>query len=100
MCQSAVETVLRGGSIRAMPELFAGGSTPVITENDDDTSEAINCNFNVSKLLPEDLNLGLTSSGSDGGNSKRRSVTPSDESETTTFESASCSDTKLLRLFL
>ncbi|KAL4588616.1 hypothetical protein LXL04_001508 [Taraxacum kok-saghyz] len=119
VCQSAVETVLRGGSIRAMPELFSVGSTPVMTENDD-TSEAINCNFDVSKVRPEDLNLGLTSSGLDddmrrssgsGRNTnthrrlteKRRAVSPSDASETTTLESGLGSDfseTKLLRLFL
>lgn len=110
VCQSAVETVLRGGSIRAMPELFSVGSTP---ENDD-TSEAINSNFDVSKVRPEDLNLRLSSSGLDeemrsGRNSdrrtteKRRAVTPSDASETTTLESgmgSACSETKLLRLFL
>ncbi|XP_071717145.1 LOB domain-containing protein 38-like [Rutidosis leptorrhynchoides] len=95
VCQSAVETVLRGGSIRAMPELFSVGSTTAMTENEDIT-EAINCNFDVSRLGPEDLNLELTSSGS--GNTMR-SVTPSDVSETTTFES-NCKETKLLRLFL
>ncbi|KAI3803746.1 hypothetical protein L1987_31908 [Smallanthus sonchifolius] len=105
VCQSAVETVLHGGSIHAMPELFSVGSTHVMTENDD-SSEAINCNFDVSKLRPEDLKLGLTSS--DGGRNgnrriteKRRAVTPSDASETTTLDSNStCSETKLLRLFL
>ncbi|CAH1426086.1 unnamed protein product [Lactuca virosa] len=116
VCQSAVETVLRGGSIRAMPELFSVGSTPVMTENDD-ASEAINCNFDVSRVRPEDLNLGvggldddmrLRNSGS-GRNThrwmteKRRAVSPSDASETTTLESglgSDCSETKLLRLFL
>ncbi|XP_076921599.1 LOB domain-containing protein 37-like [Bidens hawaiensis] len=94
VCQSAVETVLRGGSISAMPELFPVGSTTHGTTENDDSSEAVNCNFDGSKLRPEDLNLGLTSSDSD-----RRAVTPSDASETTTEES-SCSETKLLRLFL
>ncbi|XP_076914835.1 LOB domain-containing protein 38-like [Bidens hawaiensis] len=91
VCQSAVETVLRGGSISAMPELFSAGST---TQENDDSSEAVNCNFDGSKLRPEDLNLGLTSSDS-GRNSDRRAVTPSDASE-----ESSCSQTKLLRLFL
>ncbi|KAK1417551.1 hypothetical protein QVD17_26680 [Tagetes erecta] len=101
VCQSAVETVLRGGSIRAMPELFSVGSTSVMTENDGES----NCNFDVSKLRPEDLNLGLISSSESGGDGdrrsteKRRAVTPSDVSETTTLEST-CSERKLLRLFL
>ncbi|KAI7755689.1 hypothetical protein M8C21_032593 [Ambrosia artemisiifolia] len=104
VCQCAVETVLRGGSIRAMPELFSVGSNHVMMENEG-SSEAITCNFDVSKLRPEDLNLGLTSSTDGGRNSnrrvteKRRAVTPSDVSETTTLES-SCSETKVLRLFL
>ncbi|KAD6795331.1 hypothetical protein E3N88_06227 [Mikania micrantha] len=103
VCQSAVETVLRGGSIRAMPELFSVGSTHAMTENDD-SSEAINCNFNVSKLRPEDLNLGLSSSDGERNSGrrmteKRRAVTPSDASETTTLDST-CSETKMLRLFL
>ncbi|GJU76535.1 LOB domain-containing protein 37-like protein [Tanacetum coccineum] len=93
VCQSAVETVLRGGSIQAMPEIFSGGSTPVMTDDNDSTD----CNFDVSKLKPGDLDLGLTSSG--GGRTKRRADTPSDVSETTTLESE-CSESKILRLFL
>ncbi|KAL4555849.1 hypothetical protein LXL04_038479 [Taraxacum kok-saghyz] len=49
VCESAVETVLRGGSIHAMPELFSVGASQAITESDN-ASEAINCNFEEHKL--------------------------------------------------
>nr|KAJ0198378.1 hypothetical protein LSAT_V11C700375590 [Lactuca sativa] len=62
VCESAVATVLRGGSIHPMPELFSVGTTQVTTESDN-SSEAINCNFDeAAKLNPEDLKLGLTRS--------------------------------------
>ncbi|KAE8701177.1 LOB domain-containing protein 38 [Hibiscus syriacus] len=92
VCQSAVETVLRGGTLRAMPELMA--STP----RSDKTSEATitymsklqetatnlnsNCRFScsrskaspkrirveeISKFQPSDLDLCLTSSSRETG---------------------------------
>ena len=120
VCQSAVETVLRGGSISAMPELFSAGTTQVMEEESDNASEAINCNFDdVANLISENLELGLTrsglkeensrrSSGSGGGSSGRwtenlRTAKFSDVSETTTSESgtgSACRDTNFLRLFL
>ncbi|KAE8704111.1 LOB domain-containing protein 37 [Hibiscus syriacus] len=113
VCQAAVETVLRGGTIRAMPELVA--STP----RSDETSEATitymsklqetvtnfnsNCRFSCSrskvspkrirveefgKFQPSDLDLCLTpSSGGSRLSDKRRPGTPSlnsEESVTTT----------------
>ncbi|KAL7593437.1 LOB domain-containing protein 37 [Lactuca sativa] len=117
VCESAVATVLRGGSIHPMPELFSVGTTQVTTESDN-SSEAINCNFDeAAKLNPEDLKLGLTRSAfmadarrssGDGGSSnqwteKLIKVTSTDVSETTTLESSSrsnCSEKKLLRLFM
>ncbi|KAI3809890.1 hypothetical protein L1987_19493 [Smallanthus sonchifolius] len=112
LCQSAVATVLRGGSIRAMPEMFSGFR---MTDSDN-ASEAINCSFNEkTKLIPEDLELGLTRSslkeevrrGSDGDDrwTKKQRTTTSLElevSETTTLESgtdSASSETKLLPLF-
>ncbi|KAI3753048.1 hypothetical protein L2E82_25092 [Cichorium intybus] len=117
VCESAVATVLRGGSIHAMPELFSVESTQMMTDCDN-VSEAINCNFDEAATQnPEDVKLGLTISGfmehargsSGGGGSsdqwteKLRKLTSSDVSETTTLESSTrsaSSETKLLRLFL
>ncbi|XP_024967727.1 LOB domain-containing protein 38-like [Cynara cardunculus var. scolymus] len=114
VCQSAVETILRGGSISAMPELFPVGATQVMAESDN-ASEAINCNFDdVANLIPENLELRLSrsglkeedarrSSGNGRWTEKLRTAKSSDVSETTTSESgtgSACRDTKLLRLFL
>ncbi|KAI3675343.1 hypothetical protein L1987_84932 [Smallanthus sonchifolius] len=113
LCQSAVATVVRGGSIRAMPEMFSVGRTT----DSDNASEAINCSFNEKrKLIPEDLELGLTrsslkeevrrsSDGDDRCTKKLRTTTSLEVelSETTTFESGTdsgSSETKLLHLFL
>ncbi|KAI3769984.1 hypothetical protein L6452_01102 [Arctium lappa] len=109
VCQSAVETILRGGRISAMPELFSAGATQVMAESDN-ASEAINC-------IPQNLELGLARSGfkeeeEDGGRSSgsggssgqwTEKLRTADVSETTTSESgngSACRDTQLLRLFL
>ncbi|KAD3066397.1 hypothetical protein R6Q59_019423 [Mikania micrantha] len=97
LCQSAVATVLRGGTIRAMPELVP---TPVTT-NSDNASQAINCS-----KPSEDLQLGLNTTSSDGIHDRRtkkvkRTMISPELSETTTLESDSASsETKLLQLFV
>lgn len=101
-CQAAVETVLRGGTPRPLPEFSI--LTP-LQESDD---------------AGGDLDLGLTTAGlaarmTGGGRGnrraeKRRAETPSEESETSTLESGfayhhhhqstqQSSETNLLRLF-
>ena len=96
LCQSAVETVLRGGVLRPMMNL---PSEPQEAVDHDDASEASRLCLNLSARVTA------------GGRVKRRSATP-EESETSTMES--CYDytasnyfqnlkggegTKLLRLF-
>ncbi|XP_076919217.1 LOB domain-containing protein 37-like [Bidens hawaiensis] len=96
LCQSAVATVLRGGNIRAMPELFSAAPTTV----NDNASEA------KASLIPDGIELGL-SSGGDGSSdpwtsTKRKRTASLEVSETTTLESgtdSACSETKL-RLFI
>lgn len=100
LCQSAVETVLRGGVLRPMMSLPAD---PQEALDHDDASEASRLCLNLSATLPARMTA--------GGRVKRRSATP-EESETSTMES--CYDytasncyqnlkggegTKLLRLF-
>ncbi|KAG6414964.1 hypothetical protein SASPL_122362 [Salvia splendens] len=74
VCQSAVETVLRGGVIRPLPE-FEEGSTQETNEN--------------SLYASRDLNKRLKASDGVEARSRgrKRPATPSDESETTTLES-------------
>ncbi|KAL4368625.1 hypothetical protein GQ457_05G007700 [Hibiscus cannabinus] len=117
VCQAAVETVLRGGTLRAMPELMA--STPRSGETSEATVTYMlkvqetatnlnsNCRFSrsrskaspkriraeeFSKFQPSDLDLCLTPSSTGNRLSdKRRPGTPSLNSEesvtTTCFES-------------
>ncbi|KAL6964094.1 hypothetical protein U1Q18_035150 [Sarracenia purpurea var. burkii] len=117
LCQSAVETVLRGGLPRPIPELFSGDAP---ADESTDVSDTSNINFLRSQNLHgarelktshdlktereqpiADLHLGLTQSFparmTTGGRvnrrpEKRRAETPSEnseESETTTLESGS-----------
>ncbi|XP_062177287.1 LOB domain-containing protein 37-like [Alnus glutinosa] len=102
VCQEAVETVLRGGTLRAIPE-FVGGEVSNVAETSDvdhhhrhHGSEAHGEQLYVSPL---DLDLCLTASLNarmeevGGGRKRRRSsttareTTPSEESETTTLGS-------------
>jgi hypothetical protein len=101
VCQAAVETVLRGGTLRAIPE-FVGGEVSNVAETSDvdhhhhHGSEAHGEHLYVS---PQDLDLCLTASLNarmeevGGGRKRRRSsttareTTPSEESETTTLGS-------------
>lgn len=118
LCQSAVARVLQGGSIRAMPEIFSGIRTQVMTDSDN-ASEAINSSFDdkVRMNIHEDLELGISrpefkdevgrSSDGDGSGDRRRkrlrTMVSLEVSETTSLESgtdSACSDTKLLHLFL
>ncbi|XP_055814799.1 LOB domain-containing protein 37-like [Solanum dulcamara] len=124
VCQSAVETVLKGGVLRPLPE-FSGvtASSEFDSEaNDVDLFRSQSSNFRSKRKIidevAEDLDLGLTSvlSMMDAGGKlnrrteKRRAATPSlnsDESDTTTLESGFVyhqnpqqgNETKLLRLF-
>lgn len=125
VCQSAAETVLRGGVLRPLPEFEAG-----LMEHNDNSLYA---SFDLNKRLKASddnrescsgVELGLAAAAvppvrmTAGGranrrNEKKRSATPpSDESETTTLESGyECyynqelqlnrqgHETKLLQLF-
>ncbi|KAL8540427.1 hypothetical protein ACS0TY_001869 [Phlomoides rotata] len=101
LCQSAVDTVLRGGVLRPLPEL-------------DLTSDANNHDLCAKGLIDIDSGLHLATAPDFPAAAgrvnrrveKRRPASPSDESETTTLESGSgyqqnCHgrETKLLRLF-
>ncbi|KAK8710335.1 hypothetical protein V6N13_145665 [Hibiscus sabdariffa] len=126
VCQEAVETVLRGGSLHAMPELMAPTPASEATCTDmwklrEETSANLNSRSKVSvspkrkrveefkKLQPSDLDLCLTASftGKRAADD-RRPGTPSMNSEesvtTTCFELAFAdqqgADKKLLNLFL
>ncbi|KAK3035731.1 hypothetical protein RJ639_033433 [Escallonia herrerae] len=120
VCQSAVETVLRGGMVRAMPEIVGGSPAPESDEAHVDFFGSQDLDSRRSKARavreqPDDLDLGLTSGlpgrMTAGGRVKRRAATPSmnsDESDTTSLESGSArqqsflqghGETKLLRLF-
>ncbi|GMI76872.1 LOB domain-containing protein 38 [Hibiscus trionum] len=130
VCQAAVETVLRGGSLRAMPELMA--PTPASDEASEatctdmwklrETSANLNSNSRFSnsrskrkrveefkKLSPSDLDLCLTPSFTGKRSAdNRRPETPSmnsEESVTTTcfeipFADPQGADKNLLNLFV
>lgn len=97
VCEAAVETILQGGTLRAIPE-FIGGEVcnmPAETSDIHHGSEAHGGQLCVSPL---DLDLCLTASLNTrmeevgGGWKRRRSstareTTPSEESETTTLGS-------------
>ncbi|XP_059647880.1 LOB domain-containing protein 37-like [Cornus florida] len=137
VCQAAVETVLGGGTLHPMPEFLVGASVTEYKDaseaNDVElcrSQEDLNSRSKaydrkdfedvVVRSQPNDLNLRLTQSFgarmTAGGRvnrrtEKRRRATlslNSEESETTTLESASAfhqsllggGETKLLRLFL
>ncbi|XP_052191909.1 LOB domain-containing protein 37-like [Diospyros lotus] len=128
VCQSAVETVLRGGVLRPIPEL--SGEVPADEADDASNTNSIDL-FGSRDLLHSarkikhgydfqarqqqqqqqqpagaDLNM-CPPRMTAGGRVKRRAETPSlnsDESETTTLESGSAypqasNEAKLLRLF-
>ncbi|KAJ8572423.1 hypothetical protein K7X08_008934 [Anisodus acutangulus] len=124
VCQSAVETVLKGGVLRPLPDFSGVTASPEFDSayeaNDVDLFRSQSSNFRskrkVMNEVAEDLDLGLTSGLSAGGKlnrrtEKRRAATPSlnsDESDTTTLESGFVyhqnqqqqgHETKLLRLF-
>ncbi|KAL3515359.1 hypothetical protein ACH5RR_022261 [Cinchona calisaya] len=100
LCQSAVETVLRGGLLRPITDL----PTKPEAQDHDDASEA--------SRLCVNLTTGLPARMAAGGTVKRRSATPEEEEyETTTTESCyeytanyqnlrGGEERRLLRLFL
>nr|GMD87660.1 LOB domain-containing protein 37-like [Ipomoea batatas] len=108
LCQTAVETVLRGGVLHA-PSDFAGESAE---ETDD--AKLFNPHEASVRSVIDDLDLGLRMSSEGKVNREtamrrrsRRRGTPSEESEITTSESCYAyrqneqqgNDVKLLRLF-
>ncbi|XVF01376.1 hypothetical protein REPUB_Repub04eG0082900 [Reevesia pubescens] len=120
VCQSAVQTVLRGGTLQPLPEV----SGRVSGSDFDDVSETVGgggqCYLTkeqdfvkrkgfdeVVKCKGTDLDLCLMI-GDDRAVKKRREATPSEQSETTTLGSRSFGDDsssrggekKLLRLFI
>ncbi|KAL3814304.1 hypothetical protein ACJIZ3_015572 [Penstemon smallii] len=104
-CQSAVESVLRGGVPSAFPEFGEGSNSDLYGSKD--------MNMSLKRKGSDDetsgLDLGLTARfpprmTAGGRVKRRRQDSPSEESETTTFESGFVclnneNDTKLLRLF-
>lgn len=127
VCQSAVETVLRGGTLQPLPE-FRGGVVPAWSDFEDVSEltiggfgtrreEDINVKMkgfddDVVKCKGSDLDLCLMIGDDDRSavKKRRREATPSDESETTTlgsrfsgYDSSSskvAGENKLLRLFI
>ncbi|XP_022859741.1 LOB domain-containing protein 39-like [Olea europaea var. sylvestris] len=127
LCQSAVETVLRGGVLRPLPKFSGLIQSPEFDEgseaNNTDLYKSQDLNLRVKREGfddgPSDLNLGLAGGFPEkmtAGRRKnrppeeRRPASPSDESETTTLESGLlCNqelqqnhpgrESKLLRLF-
>ncbi|XP_018827382.1 LOB domain-containing protein 38-like isoform X1 [Juglans regia] len=108
VCQSAVETVLRGGALRVLPEFL--GDQASMPEPDVDASGA---HGNKQRCAgPLDLDLCLTA-GNDNLHKRmkgRKRRSPSEESETTTvgsdYSGGNCitegsgSERKILRLFV
>ncbi|GFP99603.1 LOB domain-containing protein 38 [Phtheirospermum japonicum] len=106
VCQSAVETVLRGSVLPALPESFPGSEGNY--ENDLYGTRDLNMRLKREGFDIDNNNEGLPVRMTAGRRrtEKRRPASPSDESETTTLESGSVSrqdlqqnETKLLRLF-
>lgn len=89
LCQSAVDTVLRGGHLRPMMEDLASKAPPL-----DDPDGALMMDSTLEEEEEEEeegsrrvrLNMAAAARVTAGGRVKRRSVTP-EESETTTMES-------------
>ncbi|GJX67324.1 LOB domain-containing protein 37-like protein [Tanacetum coccineum] len=83
VCQSAVATILRGGSIQAMPELFSIEATQVMTGNN-----------NASEI-------GVTrSEGGENSDPWMENVSETTTSESGTRSGSTCTEAKLLTLFL
>lgn len=117
VCQSAVETVLRGGVLQPLPEFYGAGPIP---DGDDCSESGIEVfrpvkadsrsvkrkrwDDDVAKFGSKDVLLSLGPESPE----YRRAVSPSEESETTTLGSGSStncsvvrgSERPLLRLFV
>ncbi|PIA33176.1 hypothetical protein AQUCO_04200143v1 [Aquilegia coerulea] len=103
ICQAAVETVLRGGTLRPINEVL-GASLMMMPESADEMSEVITTtqdptysrpkvmhikkkeiiHENVNKIMIHDLDLSLTSGSSSPRKTTKRSTTPSTEESVTT----------------
>ena len=115
VCQAAVETVLAGGVLRPLPEIFAGVLTPIV----DESSDAIlrnACNIGKSvysqfqpfmhdlSAMNRKSDMDVVNLGRIGATLKRQSDATtsfvSGESETTSFGSSCGEKKKLLNLFV
>ena len=116
VCQSAVQTVLRGGTLQPLPEFsgcisgsefedvsetVGGGGQCFLTREEDFVKRKFD---DVVTCKTTDLELCLMI-GDDRAVKRKRAATPSEESETTTLGSRSCSskdggEKRLLRLFI
>jgi hypothetical protein len=104
VCQAAVEAVLGGGTLRAIPDEFVGGKvcnvaeTSDIHDHGDDQLQLCVSPVDLDLCLTPRLNTRMEEVG--GGRKRRRSssrsareTTPSEESETTTLGSNCSSGT-------
>lgn len=79
MCQAAVETVLRGGTLRPMPELLVGGGrapTPTPTPASDEVSEAEVTCTDMWKLRDPNSNSRFSNSRTRASPKRKRSDEP------------------------
>ncbi|XP_068344355.1 LOB domain-containing protein 37-like [Pyrus communis] len=93
VCQAAVETVLLGGTLRPIPELLGGRSTP------DEASEAdvggvINCT-DMWRLRDPSHNSGSSSRSARASSPKRKRSTADDESSTKVLQHQADLDLRL-----
>lgn len=102
VCQSAVKTVLQGGSLQPLPEFSGGISFP-------DFEEVSECGgkrkrFGVEVEKYGEIDFGLCLNIEDAEKRRRWASPISEESDTTTLRSDSSrdvgSEVKLLRLFV
>ncbi|KAL0365294.1 UNVERIFIED_CONTAM: LOB domain-containing protein 37 [Sesamum angustifolium] len=116
LCQSAVDTVLRGSIPRSLPEFSGLAQSPELDEdNNNDLYGSRDLkvgSHDERRGIELRMTAGFPARMTARGRSKRRPASPSEESETTTMESGfvcgqdlvekeqvGCHETKLLRLF-
>ncbi|GLT98145.1 hypothetical protein SLE2022_205400 [Rubroshorea leprosula] len=105
VCESAVQTVLRGGSLQPLPE-FSGGASMLGFDNLLE-SERKRKGFreDMEKCVEISLGLCLNEDDDDRAGKRRRAASPSSEESETTTSGSGCSrdagsEKKLLRLFV
>ncbi|GLT47368.1 hypothetical protein SLA2020_210710 [Shorea laevis] len=105
VCESAVQTVLRGGSLQPLPE-FSGG-TPMLGFDNLLESERKRKGFGEDTEKCGEIGLGLclNEDDDDRAGKRRRAASPSSEESETTTSGSGCSrdagsGIKLLRLFV